>query len=119
MKSRITEIYVVSAQGSPLYKIGKTSLSARERVIKLQVGSPLKLSLVAVYIPIDGEDLESKIHTAFSDRRAHGEWFRFDHLEDPCQIIEQLFPGREQDLTAGNEVVKEVLTKLRRSTQPD
>lgn len=71
-------------EGAGLHKIGSSHEPAR-RLATLQTGSPVVLELVAAW---PGDDRgERALHALFSDRRAHGEWFRFHVDEDPVLLI--------------------------------
>jgi len=67
-------VYVVLAVGIGRYKIGFSISDPRFRVKALQIGSPIKLELVAV-IPKCSRDDELALHHRFEASRLHGEWF--------------------------------------------
>lgn len=65
-------VYFVGASQGPV-KIGHTS-SLHSRLIKLQVGHPHQLRVLAI-LPGDAE-LEAQMHERFSAARIRGEWFK-------------------------------------------
>lgn len=75
-------IYVMECAG--YYKIGWTTYSPKKRLIGVQVGSPLPVSLVGV---IEGSQfIEAEWHEAFKDKRVRGEWFALTE-EDIARIL--------------------------------
>ena len=66
-------LYIVHAANTSRVKIGISS-NAPQRLIELQVGSPLKLSFVTV-LPILSAALERRAHALLKKWRTHGEWF--------------------------------------------
>lgn len=70
-------LYVVGAAGGTRHKIGVAS-RPRKRLATLQVGSPYKLNIKALYAfpsRIAAVDAERRMHDALEDRWATGEWF--------------------------------------------
>jgi hypothetical protein len=69
-------VYVIHANGTALYKIGKTT-NVASRIAELQSGSPLRLVVVR-FIPYDDPaELETLLHLVFWPYRIpHSEWFR-------------------------------------------
>lgn len=64
-------IYVMECAG--FYKIGWTTSSPRKRLLAVQVGSPLPVTLVGA---IEGSQMvEAEWHEAFRGKRVRGEWF--------------------------------------------
>jgi hypothetical protein len=64
-------IYVMECAG--YYKIGWTAASPRQRMVGIQVGNPLPVTLVGV---IEGSQAaEAEWHAAFKDKWVRGEWF--------------------------------------------
>ncbi len=60
-------------------KIG-TSEKVKERLIRLQIATPHKLTLLHTF---EGDQkLENKLHKLFKDHHVRGEWFKY------CQEIE-------------------------------
>jgi hypothetical protein len=68
-------IYFVQAESVGHIKIGwHAGTDAAERVRELQVGSPVKLTLLGT---MPGErETEADLHRQFSHAHVHGEWFR-------------------------------------------
>lgn len=81
------QIYVISAVGSPLHKIGQ-STNASHRLRTLQPCSPLELKILVAEQQTPSLN-EATLHRIFADRRAHGEWFHVDAAE-----IELVFSQR-------------------------
>lgn len=74
-------VYVITCRDLGVAKIGYSNAPLR-RIDFLQTGSPAPIKLEAV-IPAC-EQNERELHAAFSEHRAHGEWFRI------CAGIETL-----------------------------
>ncbi len=68
--------------GGDLVKIGQTTC-LRERVMALQVSSPVSLRIIAL---MRGSGLEQLLHARFSDCRAHGEWFNLDAVIEGLKV---------------------------------
>lgn len=64
--------YVVTGDGTGLYKIGRTSGSVKARLQTMQTGSPISLRLVIV---LDHPRWEDVLHHHFRAKRRQGEWF--------------------------------------------
>lgn len=66
-------IYFVASVDTGLIKIG-ASKDIKKRMAALQCGSPVSLDFLCAirFVP----DCERWLHSAFSDLREHGEWFR-------------------------------------------
>ncbi len=78
-------IYVMECAG--FYKIG-WSVNPRTRLMSIQVGSPLPVTLVGV---IEGSVMnEAEWHEAFSDKRVRGEWFALT-AEDVSRVLHDNF----------------------------
>ena len=65
-----TVYFIQSGSDGPI-KIG-TAVDPRERLRKLQMGSPVRLRLLAI---AQGVGLEKRLHRQFRDLRGLGEWF--------------------------------------------
>lgn len=77
-------IYVMECAG--YYKVGWTATSPRRRLLGVQVGSPLPVTLVGV---IEGsQTMEAEWHQAFRDKRVRGEWFALDE-NDVAHILHE------------------------------
>lgn len=64
-------VYVMECAG--YYKIGWSASSPRKRLLGVQVGSPLPVSLVGV---TEGTQItEAHWHEVFEAKRVRGEWF--------------------------------------------
>jgi hypothetical protein len=66
-------VYLV--RGGDLVKIGFTAGCVAERMVYLQVGSPVNLTLLRVIV--GDESAERALHKRFAHLRSHGEWFTF------------------------------------------
>lgn len=82
-------VYFVLAPEVGRVKIGYSEKPPYNRMIDLQVGSPVKLELI--YSIPGGPLLEKGIHAKFDSYRLHGEWFEYtDSLKDYiCEIKKQ------------------------------
>lgn len=76
--------YVIGIEGSPLVKIGYTSVKPRERCQALQTGLPFDLTLLW---STPGE-YETRLHDMFAEHRVRGEWFDLTPLGDPLQVVQ-------------------------------
>lgn len=75
--------YVIGIEGSPLVKIGYTSVTPHERRGALQTGLPFELTLLW---SAPG-DFETQLHDMFEEYRVRGEWFDLTPLGDPVQVV--------------------------------
>lgn len=75
--------YVIGIEGSPLVKIGYTSVKPQERRGALQTGLPFELTLLW---SAPG-DFESQLHDMFAEHRVRGEWFDLTPLGDPVRVV--------------------------------
>jgi hypothetical protein len=66
-------VYIIRAEESRRVKIGFTEKYPASRMASLQIGSPERLSIVAV-VP-GSYQLERWVHDSLRSSRAHGEWF--------------------------------------------
>lgn len=72
---QIGYVYVVRAEGTGLYKIGK-SIAPNRRKKSLQAGSPYRLSEpIVTFRCEDVFNAESSLKLRFSHRNTYGEWF--------------------------------------------
>lgn len=67
-------VYFIRASSGPI-KIG-SSLDPRARLRALQIGSPVRLRLMAVVPCSPAQVQEMELHRRFGALRSHGEWFR-------------------------------------------
>lgn len=75
-------VYVIGPENGP-YKIGISS-DIKGRIAELQVGSPVKLSLMWKELFEDRWDarrVEASLHQSLDEFRMHGEWFNMS-VED-------------------------------------
>lgn len=72
-------VYVISASEF-MQKIGIAD-DPRGRLIAMQTGCPLKLSLALTYETRDAFLIEQRAHKLFADHRIRGEWFAVSVLE--------------------------------------
>lgn len=77
-------IYVLKADGSDFYKIGK-SKEYTDRIKKLRIQLPFKVGIYCVFKTTSTDEVERLIHDQWKENRVNGEWFKID--EDQ---IEQL-----------------------------
>ena len=71
-------IYFIQGRRTKLIKIGFAQ-NAKERLSRLQTGSPDILELIAVRVGDKYE--ENELHYMFKAHKSHGEWFK------PCEEI--------------------------------
>jgi hypothetical protein len=58
-------------------KIGR-STDVNRRLMELQIGCPLRLTIERTIITDIGPTLESKLHGIYEDKHIHGEWYKLD-----------------------------------------
>ncbi|WP_084729678.1 GIY-YIG nuclease family protein [Streptacidiphilus neutrinimicus] len=81
-------VYLISASGSPLVKIGVTK-DPEARLKNLAIGSPVPLRLL--WTSPGDRALEAALHRQFFDRQSHGEWF--DLGDDPVREVQAQIAG--------------------------
>lgn len=84
---RVDKVYFVWAEDTPYFKIGFTHEPLQVRLGKLQVGSPLKLHLLAW--ALGSREDERHMHMALARFRRRGEWFRLS--ETAFKAVAQSF----------------------------
>lgn len=84
-------VYLISAVGTGIFKIGKTQVSVLTRLRGLQTGSPIVLRYV-YHAYVDNVDIcEVELHRRFSDCRQIGEWFALTPSEvKECILLMRL-----------------------------
>src|SRR5436309_1787859 len=85
-----TYVYAVGPVGGGLTKIGLAQ-DIEERRASIQYMSPLRLQVL--WHTVGSRALERRLHTAFAQRRVHGEWF--DLGSDPVSAIYQVLRGNQ------------------------
>jgi hypothetical protein len=75
--------YLIGIDGLPFVKIGRTTGNAKARMLNLQCGQPLELSLLGTW----NGDFESDLHVHFDAYRVRGEWFDLTPLGDPVDVV--------------------------------
>lgn len=71
-------IYVVGSHKERLYKIGLTRRGPDERLNEFRPNLPFKTKLICAIRSTDVYTDEAVFHSAFSDKRTNGEWFKLD-----------------------------------------
>lgn len=84
---RDSTVYVISAIGTPLVKIGQ-AVDVAHRLQNLQSGSPVPLVVLGTFEGLDGRDLERALHAELAASRHHGEWF--DLGANPLAVVRAL-----------------------------
>ena len=89
-------VYLISAVGTGIFKIGKTQVSVLTRLKGLQTGSPIVLRYV-YHVYVENVDIcEVELHRRFSDRRQIGEWFALTPTEvKECILLMRLVKETE------------------------
>lgn len=89
-------VYLISAVGTGIFKIGKTQVSVLTRLRGLQTGSPVVLRYV-YHAYVENVDIcEVELHRRFSDRRQIGEWFALTPTEvKECILLMRLVKETE------------------------
>jgi hypothetical protein len=68
-------VYLICDPSSDAFKIGVTNKKIDKRIKKLQTGNPEELFISSFYECEYPFRLEKMLHTKFSNKRMHGEWF--------------------------------------------
>lgn len=79
-------VYVIGSPGMNIVKIGWTA-NLPKRITTIRTMSPVPLNVLWSTPACDG--MEYGLHGYFADRRAHGEWFRFED-EDPVEAVKRV-----------------------------
>ena len=74
-------VYVIHAEGTDIYKIGRTAAPPDRRLITLQASSPIRLEFAYLFETEDSAGLERKLHRLCAKKHSHGEWFRLDQRD--------------------------------------
>lgn len=69
-------VYFVTTPDRDVWKIGMTTDEPCNRLMSLQTGSPVLLSIYNVLRCEDADRTELELHRLFRHCRIHGEWFR-------------------------------------------
>lgn len=87
-RSREGWIYFIQSDAGGNIKIGFSTYGGRRRLDQLQVGSPVKLELLAAIVGTKHD--ENALHLHFNRLREKGEWFRagadlYDFIDVICE----------------------------------
>ncbi|MFF2922504.1 GIY-YIG nuclease family protein [Streptomyces celluloflavus] len=80
---RTVRTYLVGVEGSPMTKIGKTTITLKSRISQLQTSHPAKLLPL---LDVEGA-YERALHERFADHRVRGEWFDLTPLGNPVTAV--------------------------------
>lgn len=94
-------LYLVSAANG-LTKIG-VAISPLRRLVTLRSDSPEQLELIHMSAVEDAKSVEMSLHTEFTDKRSHGEWFRLN--EEDIASIRARYPASDISYLAGRTAV--------------
>lgn len=86
-------------------KIGQ-SINPEARCKSLQSGSPLPLSILALWRPVSGAhaaSIEQSLHRRFSDKNVYGEWF-FVTIDEVDDYLSRRVVGEKGSFGAGIKV---------------
>lgn len=84
-------VYLLSAVGTNIFKIGKSKASVLNRLKDLQTSSPIKLRYVYHAYVKNYSRCEIELHRKFSERRQIGEWFTLTTAEvKECILLMRL-----------------------------
>lgn len=73
-------VYLIHAEGSNYYKIGKTTKPER-RLLQISPKMPFKTRFVKIWRSLFMSEAETFLHRAYSQRRTNGEWFELESGE--------------------------------------
>jgi T5orf172 domain len=119
---RPTFVYVVTARGSPMLRIGLAH-DPGQRLRELQVGSPLPLELAHAHPCPDRQAAEAilaELERRFAGRRAHGHWYRLEAgavrsaLKHPAILAAPQQAAAARRLAAAEDAKREAARKRRR-----
>lgn len=71
-------VYLINAENTNMYKIGRTAKFPSDRLSGVQTGNPHKLIVVHALNSDDFDSIELWLHREFKKFRRSGEWFEFD-----------------------------------------
>lgn len=74
-------VYVIHAEGTKRYKIGRSQNPVSRHSI-LQRQSPFPLKLVSCYYTLDAITDEAQLHKKLVDLRVYGEWFEINSTDE-------------------------------------
>lgn len=105
-------VYLISAVGNGIFKIGKTKVSVLNRLRCLQTSSPVKLRYV-YHAYVENVDMtELELHRRFSLSRQVGEWFSLTQTEvKECILLMRLVQEPEPEKILGS-VETEIEAKI-------
>lgn len=103
-KPNLGVVYILRAEGTNLYKIGYSKLSAESRRDAMQTGCPFDLTVVSETCGTL-ED-EQRMHEMFASKRKRGEWFELD-LGEVWRAVSELteIANKHTMLSFGVDVV--------------
>lgn len=81
--AKTASTYLLGIDGSPLVKIGITTVSPKSRMAALQTGLPMQL----VLLWFREGDFEADLHVHFDAYRVRGEWFDLSSLGNPIDVV--------------------------------
>lgn len=81
-------IYIIHAQGTTFYKVGKTSGSVESRMRSLVTSCPYPLMIVKSVWVDDADSAEDEAHASIAECRSNGEWFNLEpHQLDGLGVL--------------------------------
>jgi len=92
-----SQVYFVLAEGIGRIKIGR-SRGMKSRLSSLRTNSPAKLSLLFMFPHMARGWSEKKVHDDLAFCRSHGEWFRYQDVND---WLERNFPEYKYSIFSG------------------
>jgi hypothetical protein len=95
-------IYLIWAEGTNRFKIGKTKGSPYRRLKNLSTGSSQKLELVGVLLTDTLTVKEKEFHQRFAKYRTEGEWFQFPPTQ--IKVVLDMFDSELFELLKRSEI---------------
>ena len=83
-------LYVVEAEGTDRYKIGRTAVDASERIKSFSTGCPFPIKTISVTEVFSSVIAEQFFHEKYQAQRVKGEWFELTSeqaaaIADECE----------------------------------
>jgi hypothetical protein len=103
-------VYLISAKSLPIVKIGKSHKPVA-RMAQHQIGSPVKLSLIATFQTKYPTEMERDLKTFFKPFHSHGEWYKIGQ-DKALELFHESVNASDSFLDAVEFATPSELTKM-------
>lgn len=95
-------VYLICDPSQDLYKIGVTKNLYSKRMKQLQTGNGTELHITNFHETFYPFSIEKYLHTKFTSKREHGEWFRLDiddinSFSEECDKYEKIIESLKEN----------------------